>query len=66
MSRNTPRYTDWMQAWHIDAGEDVRLDPDTGKLYEGKVILVADDLIEMLEQMGYVIASQRNVAGGTT
>ncbi len=66
MSRNTPRYTAWMQSWHIDTGKDVRLDPDTGKLYDGKVILQTDDLIEMLEQMGYAVASVRNVIGGAT
>ncbi len=63
---STPRYTNWMQSWFMDSGKDIRLDPETGKLYNGKVILVADDLIEMLEQMGYTVASDRNVIGGAT
>ena len=65
----TLRYTAWIQAWYIDSGKDVRLDPDTGKLFQGKVILTRDDLVEMLRQMGHTVRSNhanRNVIGGAS
>ena len=66
MSKTTPRYTAWMQTWFIDSGGDVRLDPDTGKVFQGKVIIEEDDLIEMIGQMGYVVTlNGNNIAGGS-
>ena len=67
MSRNSPRHTAWMQTWFIDNGGDVRLDPDTGKVFQGKVVLEEDDLVEMLRQMGYAASNHRNknIVGGS-
>ena len=66
MNKNAPRHTAWLQSWYIDSGGDVRLDPDTGKVFQGKVILEEDDVIEMLKQMGHSVASNQNITGGAT